>query len=77
MTLLPTLKDLLLQIDREHIPNKTVLIRPRDKPWFTNAVRQASHKRDRAYTKWKIHPTPENYNTYKNLRHEANHIKAT
>ena len=25
MTLLPTLEDLLLQIDREHIPNKPVL----------------------------------------------------
>ena len=44
-------EELLLKTAHDYIPHKTVLIRPRDKPWFTNAVRKAFRKRDRAYTK--------------------------
>ncbi len=69
-------ESLLLNTAHEYIPNKTVVIRPRDKPWFNNDVRRAFRKRDCAYNTWKRHRSPENYDTYKNLRHEANYAKA-
>ena len=67
--------NLFLKIAEEHIPNKTVIIRPRDKPWFTSRVRCEFRKRDRAHSKYKKNPTIENYTFYKHLRHEANKAK--
>ncbi len=63
----------LLNTAHEYIPNKTVVIHPRDKPWVNSHVRKAFHKRDCAHNTWKRHHTPEKYDTYKNLRHEANY----
>ena len=69
-------QNLFLETSQLHIPHKTVTIRPKDKPWFTNTVRRAFRKRDRAHTRWKKNPTNQNYNTYHTLRHEANQAKS-
>ena len=43
--------DLLFSILREHIINKVVTIRPKDKPWMSNEVRRAF--RFRAFSRYK------------------------
>jgi hypothetical protein len=40
------------QIVEKYIPNKTVIIRPRDKPWMTSVVRTAICKRNRLLKKF-------------------------
>jgi len=66
---------LFLTTAHDYIPSKLVTIRPRDKPWFTNDVRRAFRKRDRAHKTWKTNKTPANYEHYNTLRHEANLTK--
>ena len=38
-----------LNLARQHIPNKTITVRPWDKPWYTNALRSLKRKRDRLF----------------------------
>ena len=64
--------DLLLNISKEHIPNREITIRPKDKPWMTSHVKQAIKLRDRAHKKWVKNKTVTNEMIYKNARHEVN-----
>jgi len=41
--------DTLLNLARTFIPNKMVLVRPNDKPWYTNELRLLKRKIDRLY----------------------------
>jgi hypothetical protein len=43
--------DLLSSILREHIINKVVTIRSKDKPWMSNEVRRALRFKDRAFSR--------------------------
>ena len=43
--------DLLFSTLREHIINKVVTIRPKDKPWMSNEVRRPLRFRDSRYKK--------------------------
>ena len=43
----------LLAIAKETIPNKEVTIRPHNKPWYNNILRQLCRKKDRLFKKTK------------------------
>ena len=45
--------EFLLSAARDFIPNRSVLVRPRDKPWMNNTIRKLLRKRDRSYRKFK------------------------
>ena len=57
-----------LNIAREYIPNKTVLIRPRDSPWYTCALRRLKRKVDRLYHRAKKKNRNYLWDRYKLLR---------
>ena len=59
-----------LNIARTYIPNKTVLVRPRDTPWFTNQLRNFRRKVHRLYKLAKQNPTANNWQRYKTNRGE-------
>ena len=64
--------DLLSSILREHIINKVVTIRSKDKPWMSNEVRRALRFKDRAFSRYKKVPTYENKLRFIIARREAN-----
>ena len=59
-----------LNISRIFIPNKTVLIRPRDSPWFTCELRNMKRKLIRLYHNAKNKMTDYHRNKYKVFRNE-------
>ena len=60
----------LLSIARVFIPNKAVLIRPNDKPWYTNELRLLKRKAKRWYSKAKTTNKYANRGKYKQLQSE-------
>ena len=58
----------LLLIAKEIIPNKEVTIRPNDKPWYSNILRQLCRKKDRLFKKAKQINSPEAWEKYKRIR---------
>ena len=58
---------LLITTAKDYIPNKTVLIRPKDKPWVTNNIRKLFRKRDRCFKKFKRTHLPDHEIHYKKL----------
>ena len=48
-----SITNIVLDTSRKYIPNKKVVIRPKDKPWMTGYIRQLLRKRDRAFNKFK------------------------
>jgi len=72
----------LINIARQFIPNKMVLVRPKDKPWFTSALRLLRRKMNRAFKDTKTNYLGPSYmqkwekyitlrNTYKDKLKEA------
>lgn len=59
------LTTLLLSVIDIHIPNKIVKIKPKDKPWMTNAIHFLLNKRDRLYKRYSKHKSPFHYTAYK------------
>ena len=57
-----------LNIARTHIPNKVVLVRPNDSPWYSNKLRLLKRKVDRLYKKAKRYKTVLSWDRYKRLR---------
>ena len=55
----------LLSIAKETIPNKKVRMRPNDKPWYNNALRQLCRKKDRSFANAKKLNTIDMWNKYK------------
>ena len=51
-----------------HVPLKTKIIRPSEKPWFTQNIKTLIHKRDMAYKKWKRYRIPDDYNSFKRMQ---------
>ena len=49
MTKLLNITNNLIKCANETIPNKNVVIRPRDLPWFHNDIRKHIRKRDRLH----------------------------
>jgi hypothetical protein len=68
----------LLNIARTYIPNKTVLVRPNDKPWYSNELRLFKRKLNRMYRSLRsmkdsmsIDPRhKEKWQQYKSMRNE-------
>ena len=57
-----------LNLAREYIPNKTILIRPRDSPWYTCALRKLKRKVDSLYKKFKKRKSDQLWERYKAMR---------
>ena len=62
--------DTLLAIAKESIPNKDVLVRPNDKPWYNNSLRAMKRKLMRVYKKAKKNKTSLHWGKYKLLHKE-------
>ena len=60
----------VLNTARTFIPNRLVLIRPRDKPWYTNELRSMKRKVHRIYNKAKRTDTVANWERYKLIQQE-------
>ncbi|MCG8048840.1 MAG: reverse transcriptase domain-containing protein [Candidatus Thiodiazotropha endolucinida] len=61
----------LLSLVANHIPSKTITVRPRDLPWMNNTIRKQMRKRNRLYKKYKRDNSIDNYNNFKILRNEV------
>ena len=53
---------------RTFIPNKMVLIRPKDNPWYTAELRRLRRRRDRLFKRMKDIGTPEAWDSFKLVR---------
>ena len=62
-----------LRIVKEHIPCKTVVIRPKDKPWMNSGVRKAIRKRNRLL---KVHTIRNSSSSWENYRSQRNFTTA-
>ena len=60
---------------RECVPEKTVIIRPKDKPWFDNVLRIHIRKRDRLRKKALKSHKMTDINNYKQQRNRVNNMK--
>jgi len=65
-----TWTELFLNIARSFIPNKSVLIRPRDSPWYSSELRKMKRKLVRLYHKAKEKSSTYHWNNYKEYRNE-------
>jgi hypothetical protein len=63
----------LLDVAKQHIPNKTITVRLGDKPWYNPDLRCLKRKMDRAHHKAKIMNTENTWAKYKELRNEYCH----
>ena len=59
-----------LNVARMYIPNKMVLIRPKDSPWYTNELRKFKRKVNRLFKKAKRTLNPNHWNDYKQASRE-------
>ena len=62
---------LLLSTAKEYIPNRNILIRPKDKPWMTKELHKLFRIRNRLFSKFKRNNTPLNEQKYKEARRNA------
>jgi hypothetical protein len=58
------------------IPNRTVIIRPRDKPWMNSGIRKEIRKRNRVLKYYCSHKSPEAWENYRAQRNLTSHIRA-
>ena len=65
----------LLKHVKQCIPEKTIIIRPKDKPWFDSALRKTIRQRNRA--RQKAHKTKNmlDLDKFKKLRNKVNNMK--
>ncbi|MCG7883380.1 MAG: hypothetical protein JAY96_17510 [Candidatus Thiodiazotropha endolucinida] len=70
-----TFTEKLLELMHICIPNKEVVIRPDDKPWFDSVIRNATRRRDRQKTKAAKTKNPNDWTKYKQLRNKVNNMK--
>ena len=59
--------EMFLSVAKSTIPNKTVMIRPNDVPWYTTKLRNLKRKVNRAFNKFKQVKSQANLDKYKNL----------
>jgi hypothetical protein len=55
----------------KHIPTKTVLIRPDDKPFMNSSIRKALRKRNRIHYRAKCTNNPDHWSQYRHLRNDV------
>ena len=61
-----------MELCKIKIPNRTIKIRPRDKPWITNEVKISIRKRNRLYKRFKRTRTIEHQAIWKQAARETN-----
>ena len=66
---------LVLQISSACIPSKTILMREKDKPWFSNEIRKEIRIRDRLRKKLLKSQNENNIIEYKKQRNKVNNMK--
>ena len=66
---------MFLQISSACIPSKTILIREKDKPWFSNEIRKEIRIRDRLRKKILKSQNENNIIKYKKQRNKVNNMK--
>ena len=54
-----------------HIPTKTVIIRPNDKPFINNGIRLKIRQRNRVHRKAKSTNNPQHWATFRRIRNEV------
>ena len=64
-----------LQFSSACIPSKTILIREKDKPWFSNEIRQEIRIRDRLRKKILKTQNENNIIKHKKQRNKVNNMK--
>ena len=60
----------LLELAKSTIPNKQVIVRIHDKPWYNNILRQLRRRKDRLFKKAKCLDNVQAWERYKNARNE-------
>ncbi len=60
--------EIFLDIAKLFIPNRSVLVRPRDSPWYTSELRKMKRKVIRLYHKAKSKMTSYHWNSFKSYR---------
>ena len=60
--------DTLLNIAKKHIPNKVVIIKPRDKPWYNGHLRLLKRRNLRLFNKYKQSKCDESWKRFKDAR---------
>ena len=55
----------------KHIPTKTVVIRPDDKPYMNSSIRNAIRKRNRIHYRAKSTNNPDHWSQYRHLRNDV------
>ena len=60
---------------RECIPEKTITVRPRDKPWFDSLLRKSIRIRDRLRNKALKTRNESDWSAYKKIRNSINNMK--
>ena len=63
-----------MELIHECVPNKVVLIRPNDKPWYDSTIRSYT-RRDRLKRKAVKTTRTEDWRKYKNMRNKVNNLK--
>ena len=65
--------EMLLDVANRTIPNKSVLVRPNDSPWYTSNLRLLKRKMLRLFHKFKSKNTLNSWEKYKTARNEYQH----
>ena len=65
-----TWSDKFLEIAKEHVPNKEILVRPSDSPWYTSHLRLMKRNVQRLFHKFKRVKSTANWESYKKLRND-------
>lgn len=74
-TVCETFTSHFMNLVRECVPSKIVLIRPNDKPWYDSIIRSSSRKRDRLKRKAVKSGSFNDWCKYKQLRNKVNNLK--
>ena len=64
-----------MSLVRECIPEKTVTIRPKDKPWFDSTLRKTIRKRDRLRNIALKYKRESDLSKYRKIRNQVNNMK--
>ena len=65
------LKNAIIAITTECVPNRSIKMKPSDPPWLTSALKRHIRKRKRAYKKALRSNLDRHWNKFKTLRNEA------
>lgn len=69
--------DRLIGFMKDSVPNKEVLIRPSDKPWYDTEIRKCSRVRDHLKKKAAKSKSNTDWAKYKKIRNKVNNLKKT